>query len=151
MQGRLKLAAWLAALYGGVLATVAALAVMVAAGTPAEDQAVFARMLNERASTLGFVALLLLATCGGIVAWLFKRYVIAPHALAEQTRVVLANPGYRVDTAGAPELSTLAAESTASPAPTTGCRATRRRRSPSRLAAGGRARPARGAHVGLSR
>ena len=110
MQGRLKLAAWLAALYGGVLATVAALAVLVAAGMPAADQAVFSRMLNERASTLGFVALLLLAACGGIVAWLFKRYVIAPHALAEQTRVVLANPGYRVDAAGAPELSALAAE-----------------------------------------
>ena len=110
MRGRLKLAAWLAALYGGVLATVAALAVIVAAGMPAEDQAVFSRMLSERASTLGLVALLLLATCGGIVAWLFKRYVIAPHALAEQTRVVLANPGYRVDAAGAPELSALAAE-----------------------------------------
>ncbi len=110
MQGRLKLAAWLAALYGGVLATVAALAVLVTAGMPAADQAAFARMLNERAPTLGLVALLLLAGCGGIVAWLFKRHVVAPHALAEQTRLVLANTGFRVGAAGAPDLGALAAE-----------------------------------------
>ncbi len=60
---------------------------------------------------LGFIAAVLLVACGGIVAWLFKRYVTAPHALAEQTRVVLAaNPGHRVDAAGASELGTLATE-----------------------------------------
>jgi DNA polymerase-3 subunit epsilon len=109
MHSRLNFAAWLAALYGGMLATVAATVVLVAAGTPPEDQAVLSRMLEHRAPVLGFFAALLLAICGGIVAWLVKRHVTAPHALAEQTRVILANPGYRVD-AGAPELRTLAAE-----------------------------------------
>jgi DNA polymerase III subunit epsilon len=109
MRARLKFAVWLAALYGGVLATAVALAVVLAAGMPVDDQAVLSRMLDERAPVLGFIGALLLAVCGAIVAWLFKRYVTAPRALAEQTRVVLANPEYRVD-AGAPELSTLAAE-----------------------------------------
>jgi DNA polymerase-3 subunit epsilon len=109
MRARLKFAVWLSALYGGVLATVVALAVMLAAGMPADDQAVLSRMLDERAPVLGFIGALLLAVCGAIVTWLFKRYVTAPHALAEQTRVVLANPGYRVD-AGTPELNALAAE-----------------------------------------
>lgn len=109
MRARLKFAVWLSALYGGVLATVVALAVMLAAGMPTDDQTVLSRMLEERAPVLGFIGALLLAACGAIVAWLFKRHVTAPRALAEQTRVVLANPEYRVD-AGAPELSTLAAE-----------------------------------------
>ena len=111
MHARLKFAAWLAALYGGVLATAVVTVVMVEAGMPAADQAVLSRMLEERAPVLGFVGGLLLLACGGLAAWLFKRYVTAPRALAEQTRVVLAaNPGYRVDAAGAPELSPLAAE-----------------------------------------
>jgi DNA polymerase III subunit epsilon len=109
MQGRLKFAAWLAALFGGMLALVAAAMVLVAAGMSAQDQAVFSRMLEERAPLLVFVGGLLLLACGGLVTWLFKRYVTAPRALAEQTRVVLANPGYRVD-AGSSELSALAAE-----------------------------------------
>src|SRR5712692_268631 len=111
MHARLKLAAWLAALYGGVLATAAVTVMMVEAGMPAEDQAVLSRMLEQRAPLLAFVGGLLLLACGGLAAWLFKRYVTAPRALAEQTRVVLAaNPAYRVDAAGAPELAALAAE-----------------------------------------
>jgi DNA polymerase-3 subunit epsilon len=96
MHGKLKFAAWLAALYGGVLALVAATVVLV-------------ETLQERAPTLVFVAALLLAVCGGIVGWLFKRFVTAPRALAERTRLVLANPGYRVE-GGTPELGALAAE-----------------------------------------
>jgi DNA polymerase-3 subunit epsilon len=92
----MKFAAWLAALYAGVLA-VAAIGVALV------------ETLEESAPTLVFVAALLLALCGGIVGWLFRRFVTAPRALAEQTRLVLANPGYRVD-AGSPELGPLAAE-----------------------------------------
>lgn len=109
MYGRLKFAAWLAALYLGVLAVAGIALLVVAAGMPAVDQAVFARMLDQRGPVLGFLGALLLVVCGGIVAWLFKHYVKAPRALAEQTRVVLTNPGYRVE-AGAPELNALAAE-----------------------------------------
>ncbi|HEX9278200.1 MAG TPA: exonuclease domain-containing protein [Casimicrobiaceae bacterium] len=111
MHGRLKFAAWLAAVYGSVLATAAAVVVLVGAAMPAEVQPVLRRLLAAEAPMLTFIAAVLLAACGGIVAWMFKRYVTAPHALAEQTRVVLAaNPGHRVDAAGAPELSALAAE-----------------------------------------
>ncbi len=110
MHGGLKFAAWLGALYGGVLATAAVTVLLVKAGMPPEDQAVLSRMLEERAPVLGFVGGLLLLACGALVAWLYKRYVTAPRALAEQTRVVLANSRYRIDAAGAPELSALAAE-----------------------------------------
>src|SRR2546425_6386950 len=111
MPGRLKFATWLAAVYGGVLATTATVVVLLGAAMPAEVQPVLYRLLAAQAPMLLFIAAVLLAACGGIVAWLFKRYVTAPHALAEQTRVVLAaNPGHRVDAADAPELSALAAE-----------------------------------------
>ena len=109
MRGRVRFAAWLAALYGGVLATVAGTIVLIDAGMPRSDQAVLWRMLGERAALLGFLAFLLLGVCGAIVAWLFRRFSLAPRALAEQTRLALANPGYRLagDTA---ELAALAAE-----------------------------------------
>ena len=111
MRGKLTFAAWLAAVYGGMLATAAAVVALLGAGMPADDQAWLSRLLAARAPLLGFVAGLLLLACGAIVAWLVKRYVIAPHALAEQTRVlVAASPGHRVDPAGAPELHELAAE-----------------------------------------
>src|SRR5712691_4047963 len=111
MHARLKFAAWLAALYGGVVATAAVAVMLLGAGMSGEDQAALARMIEQRSPALGVVGALLLLVCGGIVAWFFKRYVTAPRALAEQTRVVLAaNPGHRVDAAGSPELSALAAE-----------------------------------------
>ncbi len=111
MHARLKFAAWLAVLYGGVVATAAVAVVLLGAGMSAEDQAALARMIEQRSPALGVVGALLLLVCGGIVAWFFKRYVTAPRALAEQTRVVLAaNSGHRVDAAGSPELSALAAE-----------------------------------------
>jgi DNA polymerase-3 subunit epsilon len=109
MHDRLKFAVWLAALYSGVLAVAGIALLVVAAGMPAADEAAFARMLDQRGPALGFVGALLLLVCGGIVARLFKHYVRAPRALAEQTRVVLTNPEYRVE-AGTPELNALVAE-----------------------------------------
>jgi DNA polymerase III subunit epsilon len=111
MHGKLKFAAWLAAVYGAVLATATAVVALLGAGVPADVQAGLSRLLAAKAPMLGFIAAAVLVACGGIVAWLFKRYVTAPHALAEQTRVVFAaNPGHRVDAAGAPELSALVTE-----------------------------------------
>src|SRR5713101_6859893 len=46
MHTGLKFAAWLGALYGGVLATAAVTVLMVEAGMPPEDQAVLSRMLE---------------------------------------------------------------------------------------------------------
>jgi DNA polymerase III subunit epsilon len=111
MHSKLRFAVWLAAVYGSVLATGAAVVVLLGAGMPADVQALLSQLLAAKAPMLGFIAAALLVACGGIVAWLFKRYVTAPRALAEQTRVVLAaNPGHRVDAPNAPELSALAAE-----------------------------------------
>lgn len=95
MDGKLKFTAWLVALYGSLLASAAAAVFLVGREIPAAG--------------LVFVAAALLAACGGLVAWLVKRYATAPRALAEQTRLVLANPGYRVQ-AGTAELTALAAE-----------------------------------------
>jgi DNA polymerase-3 subunit epsilon len=95
MSGRLKFAAWLAVLYGALAAAAAAGALMAAAGLSAAAAA--------------FVGALMLAACAGIVAWLYRRFVSAPQALADRTRVVLANPAHRVD-AASPELATLAGE-----------------------------------------
>jgi DNA polymerase III subunit epsilon len=95
MNGRLKFAAWLALLYGALAAAAAAGALMVAA--------------ELSAAAAAFVGALMLAACAGIVAWLFRRFVSAPQALADRTRVVLANPAHRVD-AASPELAALAAE-----------------------------------------
>src|SRR5918999_1901971 len=90
MHAKLKFAAWLVALYGSLLASAAAAVFLVGREIPAAG--------------LVFVAAALLAACGGLVAWMLKRYATAPRALAEQTRLVLANPGYRVQagTAGTP-------------------------------------------------
>src|SRR5574341_1897006 len=95
MKSRLKFAAWLAALYGGVLASGAAALLMLKEG------------LSDAA--IVFVAALALAVCAVLTAWLHRRFVIAPHALAERTRVVLANPAYRAE-ADSPELAALATE-----------------------------------------
>jgi DNA polymerase-3 subunit epsilon len=95
MHGRLKFTAWLVALYGSLVTTAAAALLLVQSGISAAG--------------LVFVATALLAACGAVVAWLLRRFATAPRALAEQTRLVLANPGYRVQ-AGAPELAALASE-----------------------------------------
>ena len=111
MRGKLAFAAGLAAVFGGMLATAAAVVVLLGAGLPEGARAWLARLVADRAPALAFVALALLPVCGALVAWLVRRHVVAPHALAEQTRgLVAANPGQRVDAAGAPALRALAAE-----------------------------------------
>lgn len=111
MPSKLRYAGWLAAIYGGVLGTGVAVVALLGAGLPPDDQAWLSRLLAARAPLLGSIAALLLPVCGVIAAWLVRRYVIAPHALAEQARVlVAASSGHRVDAAGAPELHALAAE-----------------------------------------
>jgi DNA polymerase-3 subunit epsilon len=110
MKAWTRFALWLAALYGGLVALIAAVAALVAAGLEPETQVVLARVLEERATLLGFIALILFFACSGIVHWLLARFVTAPGALAEQTRIVAsANPAHRVCAAGGPELAELAA------------------------------------------
>ena len=110
MNVRLKFALWLAVLFAGIVAVVAAIAVMLAAGLPDADHKVLLRIIEGRAPMLGFVALLLLFACAGVLGWLFKNYVTAVRSLTEQTRIVFAaNPEHRVLADGGSELVDLAA------------------------------------------
>ena len=63
-----KFALWLAAFFAATVALVALVGVLVAVGMPADDQAVLARVLDERAPLLGFAALILLFSCAGILS-----------------------------------------------------------------------------------
>ena len=103
MSPRRRFAHWLGAGCAGVLALLAVAALVIGAGHPDEDQAVLRRVLDERAPALVFFAALLPVVVGAVVGWIIRRYVTAVRSVAEQTRVLLANPGYRVAPAGAPE------------------------------------------------
>ncbi len=110
MNARLKFSLWLALSYAGIVAVVAAIGVMLAAGLPDEDYRVLLRIIEDRAPMLAFVALLLAFLCGGVVSWLFRNYVTAARSLAEQTRIVFAtNAEHRVRGRGGSELVELAA------------------------------------------
>lgn len=110
MKSRHKFILWVAVLYGAVLAVAAAFGMVFGAGVPAADHDALLRILSERAPALAFVAVVVLVACGGAVRWLFRQYVTATHALAEQTRVVLgANEALRVSTEGAIEVAEAAA------------------------------------------
>ncbi len=101
---------WLAACYAGVVVLMGVAALAVLAGQSAQDQAVLWRLLEERAPALAFLAVLLLALVGGVVGWAIRRYVTPFRVLAEQTRLVLANPAYRLGPAATREQADLAAE-----------------------------------------
>jgi DNA polymerase III subunit epsilon len=110
MNVRLKYLLWLAVFFAGIVAVMAATAVLVALGLPGADYEVFLRIDKSSAQMLGLLALLLLLACAGVLAWLFKNYITAARSLAEQTRIVFAaNPEHRVLCSGGPELVDLAA------------------------------------------
>ena len=110
MNLRFRFSLWLAVLFAGVVAVVAATAVLMAAGLPGAEYEFFLRIVEERAPVLGFAAVLLLFACAGLLGWLFRNYVTAVRALAEQTRIVFAaNPEHRVQAHGGAELVDLAA------------------------------------------
>ena len=110
MKARTKFALWLGAFFGGIVALAATVAVLVAVSLEEDEQRVLRNVLDERGPLLGFVALILLFACGGILQWLFARFVSPLRALAEQTRIVAsANLEHRVAAAGGPETAELAA------------------------------------------
>ena len=110
MNARLKFSLWLAAFFGGIVAVVAATAVMISAGLPDADYAILLRIIEARASMLGLAALLLLLVCAGVLGWVFRNYVTTVRSLAEQTRIVFsANPKHRVLARGGSDLVDLAA------------------------------------------
>ena len=110
MSGRLKFALWLGAFFTPIVALVVAVGGLLAAGLGEEDQNVLRRILEERGPLLGFVALIVLLACGGVLRWLFERFVSPLRALAEQTGIVAsANLEHRVSAAGGAETAELAA------------------------------------------
>ena len=110
MKGEVKFALWLGVFFGTIVALIAAVAGLVAAGLAEEEQRVLWRVLDERAQLLAFVALILFFACGGILRWLAARFVTPLRALAEQARIVAsANLEHRVAVAGGPEIAELAA------------------------------------------
>lgn len=110
MKGKLKFAIWVGVLFDGVVIVIVAIALLVASGLPENEQDVLQRILEQRAPLLGYAALILLFGCGGIISWLFRNYMTAVSALAEQTRTALsANPERRIVAGGGPELDELAA------------------------------------------
>lgn len=110
MSPRHRFALWLFACYAGSLMLILIVALTIGAGQPVQDQQVLWRVLEERTPALSFLAVLLLALVGAAVARIIRRYVTAVRALSEQTRVVLANPSYRVEPGETPELVDLATE-----------------------------------------
>jgi DNA polymerase-3 subunit epsilon len=110
MRRARKFLLWTAILYGALLGIGAALGAVLFAGLPEAERAVLLAVLAERAPVLAFVAAILLFVCAGAVKWLFDEYVVAIHALAEQTGVVAgANEALRVRTEGAREVAEAAA------------------------------------------
>jgi DNA polymerase-3 subunit epsilon len=110
MTRKAKFVAWVALLYGAVLAAIAAFGVLLFAGLPEPERAVLLSAVSERSPALVFAAAILLVACAGAVQWLFGQYVTALQALAEQTGVVLgANEELRVGTQGAREVAVAAA------------------------------------------
>jgi DNA polymerase-3 subunit epsilon len=110
MNIRLKFSLCLAVFFAAIVAVVVASAVAVAAGLPDADYRILLRIVEERAPTLGLVAVLLLLACAGVLGWLFRNYVGGIRSLSEQTRIVFAaNPERRVLARGASELVDLAA------------------------------------------
>ena len=109
MSPRLRFGAWLGALFGAAAGLVALVLALLGAGLPAEQGEAFAAILEARGPLLGFLALLLLIACAGLVRWLHGRYVAPLRALADQAVVVAtANSEHRVAAAGAPEAAELA-------------------------------------------
>src|SRR6188768_3646409 len=106
---RLKFALWLGALFGSAVALVAVVDWLLAAGLPAEDQRVLARILEERGPLLAFLALIVLIACAGLLRWLFARFVAPLRGIAEQTVIVAsANIEHRVAADAGPEAAELA-------------------------------------------
>ena len=109
MNAKLKFSLWLAALFLGILAVVAATIGLIAAGLPDQDYNFLLGIIRKRAPVLAFVAVLLLFLCAGVLGWLFRNYMSAVRSLAEQTRIVFgANPQHRIVAEGGSELAELA-------------------------------------------
>jgi DNA polymerase III subunit epsilon len=110
MKRAVKFALATGALFAAAVSVAAAALALLASGLAPGEAAVARAVLEERAPSLAFLALIVFIACVGAVRWLFARYVAPLAALAEQTRIVAgANPGHRVAGAARGETAELAA------------------------------------------
>ena len=101
---------WLAVLQIGALAIVGLFLLVPAVASDEARRAAYVGALAEAMPALVYAAGILLFVCAGVLSWVFRRYPLAAHQLADQTRVLLAaNPDHHVATAGGPELAEVAA------------------------------------------
>jgi DNA polymerase III subunit epsilon len=108
---RLRIGLALFAVWGLVLAAIAATAVLVGMDLGQEELAAMVRILETRAAHVVIVLLLLLAPLAFVLQVLFRRYVAAPRALSRDVRIMLkANPAHRARLRGSAEMRRLAAE-----------------------------------------
>ena len=109
MSPRLKFGLWLAATFGAIVALVATVLALLAAGAAPEDARVLERVLADRGPLLAFVGLIVFIACLGLLRWLFARFVAPLRALADQAVIVAtANREHRVAVEGGPEVAELA-------------------------------------------
>ncbi|MET0682479.1 MAG: exonuclease domain-containing protein [Casimicrobiaceae bacterium] len=101
---------WLAALYGGTVATVGVFALLPAVGVEDTQRRAYFSTLRDAAPAIAYAAGIAFFLCAGLLRWVFGRYPRAARQLADQTRVLLAaNPEHKLVSAGAPEIGELAA------------------------------------------
>ena len=99
----------LAAAWGLVMASIAAILLLVGADLADYQRAVLLAVVEERVAHVIIVSLLLIAPMVAILRFLFARYVAAPRRLADDVRIMAtANPAHRAVPAGAAEIRRLA-------------------------------------------
>ena len=109
MTARRRIALWAAAAFAAGAGLVAAVLGLLGAGLQGDDATVMARILEERAPLLAFVALVAFLACVGLARAAHARLVDPLRALADQAVLVAsANPELRIAAAGAPEIANLA-------------------------------------------
>jgi len=84
MNLRVRMALWVAAAFGVLVAIVAAVLVLAVAGIEGPARDAVAGALDERTPLLAFLALLALFGCAIVVKGLFARFVTPLRAIAEQ-------------------------------------------------------------------
>ncbi|HEU0199929.1 MAG TPA: exonuclease domain-containing protein [Burkholderiaceae bacterium] len=101
---------WLALAYAALIALVGGLALIVDATLNEAQRETFHALLEGAAPVLLYAGALAFVLVAVALHWVFRRYPHAARQLAERTRIVLAaNPDYRIEAGGGPEMKELAA------------------------------------------
>jgi DNA polymerase-3 subunit epsilon len=109
MTPGLKFSLWLATFFGTLMALVATAGALLFTGLEPARREALAGIVEDHGPLLAFMALLLFIACGGILRWLFARFVAPLRSIAEQAMIVAtANPEHRIAAEAGPEVAELA-------------------------------------------